>query len=253
MTFKCGMDFGTDKSNITYRELTVERSLYPPTSNTPSIQKPDPPTNVSAVCKETSMTVFWRPGFIGGYTQLFKVKILNNQTNQTTSSSFISDQGETEIMKVVFDSLSSKTLYIVYMQAINKLGTVEYVGDVHCTTISAPNSGQSDMISAAGIGAGIGSAVIILVLKSLVVFFYKKRINENKEPNSMYQATENSSEDVVNAEKHIYNELQHVGNDSSVMDHISDETHTYYNECGTMTNIDTEHYQNINRHNEAVI
>lgn len=26
MTFKCGMDFGTDKSNITYRELTVERS-----------------------------------------------------------------------------------------------------------------------------------------------------------------------------------------------------------------------------------
>lgn len=82
------------------------------------------------------MTVFWRPGFNGGYTKLFKVVILNNQTNQTTSSSFISDQGETEIIKVVFDSLSSKTLYIVSMQAINKLGTVEYDGDVHCTTIS---------------------------------------------------------------------------------------------------------------------
>lgn len=112
--------------------------MYPPTSNTPSVptQTPDPPTNVSAVCKETSMTVFWRPGFNGGYTQLFKVVILNNQTNQTTSSSFISDQGETEIMKVIFDSLSFKTLYIVSMQAINKLGTVEYDGDVHCTTIS---------------------------------------------------------------------------------------------------------------------
>ncbi|CAC5394896.1 unnamed protein product [Mytilus coruscus] len=180
--FKCGMDFGTNLSNITYRELTVERSLYIPTSNTSSAptQEPDPPTHVSVICIQTSMTVFWRPGFNGGDTQTFKIVILNSQTNQTISSPFISDQGEAERMKLTFESLSSNTLYIVSMQAINKLGTVELDEDVHCTTLSDPKNGQSDMILAVGIGAGIGSAVIILVLTSLGVFFYKKKINENK-------------------------------------------------------------------------
>ncbi|CAG2240786.1 IGSF9B [Mytilus edulis] len=191
VTFKCGMDFGTNLSNITYGELTVERSLYVTPSNTTSVstQKPDPPTNVSAVCKETSMTVLWRSGYDGGYNQSFKVVILNSETNQTTYYSIISDQGEAEIMEVTFDSLSSTTLYIVSVQATNIFGTAELDADVHCTTLSAPKTGQSDMISAVGIGACIESAVIILVLTSIVVLFYKKRINENKERNSMYQTT----------------------------------------------------------------
>ncbi|XP_063442029.1 uncharacterized protein LOC134722345 [Mytilus trossulus] len=138
VTFKCGMDFGTNLRNITYRELTVERSLYVTPSNTPSVptQKPDPPTNVSAVCQETSMTVFWRSGYNGGYTQSFAVVIVNSQTNQTTYYSDIPDQGETEIMEVTFETLSSTTLYIVSVHATNIFGIAELDAHVFCTTLS---------------------------------------------------------------------------------------------------------------------
>ncbi|CAC5421800.1 unnamed protein product [Mytilus coruscus] len=241
VTFKCEMDFGTDQRNVTYREVTVERAfnMTPPITSDAPTREPDAPSNVFVVCKEMSMTVFWRPGFNGDDIQKFKVLHVNNQTNQTTTSQFMPDQGGAETMMLTIESLDPETLYIVSVQASNTHGTVASE-NVNCTTSSGLALKESDKISAVGIGAGIGSAIKEEIQLKLVQSLTLT------EQSAMYEATQYSSDGGVN----IYNELQHAGTDSSIPDQSSSDTSIYYNESGIMTNRNTEHYQNINRTKE---
>lgn len=104
------------------------------TSDAPT-REPDAPSNVFVVCKETSMTVFWRPGFNGGDIQHFNILLMNNQTKQITISKLMHDRGGAETMMLTIKSLDPETLYIVSVHASNTHGTVTSE-NVNCSTSS---------------------------------------------------------------------------------------------------------------------
>lgn len=109
--------------------------MTPPITSDAPTREPDAPSNVFVVCKKTSMTVFWRPGFNGGDIQKFNVLLVNNQTNQITFSKFMPDQDGAESMMLTIESLEPETLYIVSVHASNTHGTVTSE-NVNCSTSS---------------------------------------------------------------------------------------------------------------------
>ncbi|CAC5371807.1 unnamed protein product [Mytilus coruscus] len=98
---------------------------------------PIQPTDVLVTCEITSMLVSWLPGFNGGITQTFRVSWLNLKTQHTELSPEIMNSTQGQTKQHIVRSLDPGTMYIVYVEALNKHGIVRSTKNANCTTGSS--------------------------------------------------------------------------------------------------------------------
>jgi hypothetical protein len=97
------------------------------------IGTPDPPTNVSASCDISSMTVSWRSEFNGGDLQTFSVLWWKEFENEKAYSDLVLDPGLHKYTDATIP-VTADTRYIITVQATDRHGSVTSGEHVSCKT-----------------------------------------------------------------------------------------------------------------------
>ncbi|XP_060585716.1 protein sidekick-2-like [Ruditapes philippinarum] len=98
-----------------------------------TLGKPDPPTNLRALnVTEKGMEVKWNAGSNGGYSQSFKLVVLNNEEQDNHDTNGKSDN------HLTLKNLSPSTDYILMLFSTNTRGIVQCIEPLHVRTKGKP-------------------------------------------------------------------------------------------------------------------
>lgn len=182
--------------------------------------QPSPPKQFGVyeqTITETSVTLWWEPGYDGGLPQAFIIGI----REETVWKNYTSvDDADVLIMNVTVTGLRSGTQYHFCIYASNQLGSTRFPDGITVTTKALPFETDStvDVVGPA-VGGAFGVLLLVGAVVSIKVFCRKRR--SGKRPDTpIYQ---NMKTKVINGENissldggrsNIYEKLQNTGSGS---------------------------------------
>ncbi|KAJ8321342.1 hypothetical protein KUTeg_001103 [Tegillarca granosa] len=133
--------------------------------------KPQEPKDGQAMCVDyRSAVITWKPGFFNGDNQTFNVVYKEKGGTEQISVRNISDPGHDKYINHTINSLQGARTYFFTIYSRNTLGESPPL-EVNCSTKDVPGSGASTGLA---VGAGLGSAIVIILIVAIVIFAVRR-------------------------------------------------------------------------------